>query len=474
MKKSQIAVIIGFNLFMFLGVLVLSGCSGGKEEASNTTSTTRTLEVLATTVQSGGTGIDAGTDVAVTADGDAIVTGVFSDTATFGSTTLIGAGNTDVFVGKVSSRVGWWEWVAQIGGIGSDAGFGVSVTSDGGAIVTGEFADTATFGSTTLTSNGDRDVFVGKVSSTGVWEWVVQSGGTGYDSGFGVAVTSDGGAIVTGEFTDTATFGSTTLTSKGDAFVGKVSSTGVWEWVVQSGGTPFDSGFGVSVTSDGGAIITGEFADTATFGSTTLTSNGEGDVFVGKVSSTGVWEWVVQSGGTLSDAGYSVAVTSDGGAIVTGWFTYTATFGSTTLTSGGDQNVFMGKISSIGLWEWLAQSGGTGSDAGYSVAVTSDGGAIVTGWFTNTASFGPTTLTSKGDRDVFVGKVSSIGLWEWVAQSGGIGSDGGDGVAVTSDGGAIVTGWFNGRATFGYRSLTSSGGEDVFVGKISSTGVWES
>ena len=47
--------------------------------------------------------------------------------------------------------------------------FGVSVTSDGGAIVTGSFEGTPTFGSTTLTSNGAKDVFVGKISAAGVW-----------------------------------------------------------------------------------------------------------------------------------------------------------------------------------------------------------------------------------------------------------------------------------------------------------------
>ena len=89
----------------------------------------------------------------------------------------------------------------------------------------------AMFGSTTLTSSGDSDVFVGKVSTAGVWVWVAQAGDTGADRGVGVGVTSDGGVIVTGEFAGSAMFGSTTLTSSGDwdVFVGKISATGVWD-----------------------------------------------------------------------------------------------------------------------------------------------------------------------------------------------------------------------------------------------------
>ena len=119
---------------------------------------------------------------------------------------------------------------AQAGGTGRDGGFGVSVTSDGGAIVTGGFRDMATFGSATLTGNVELDVFVGKISAAGVWEWVIQAGGTGWDVGYDVSVTSDDGAIVAGYFSGTARFGSTILTSNGarDVFVGKISATGVW------------------------------------------------------------------------------------------------------------------------------------------------------------------------------------------------------------------------------------------------------
>ena len=319
----------------------------------------------------------------------------------------------DVFVGKISAT-GVWEWATQAGGTGLDGGFGVSVTSDGGAIVTGGFRDMATFGSATLTGNVELDVFVGKISAAGVWEWVIQAGGTGWDVGYDVSVTSDDGAIVAGYFSGTARFGSTKMTSNGarDAFLGKISAAGEWEWVTQAGGTGRDGGFGVSVTSDGGAIVTGEFGGTATFGSTKMTSNGELDVFVGKISAAGVWEWATKAGGTGLIDGGGVSVTSDGGAIVSGVFAGTATVGSATLTSNGRKNdVFVGKISATGVWEWATQAGGTGLDGGFGVSATSDGGAIVTGEFGVTATFGSTILTSNGAKDVFVGKISAAGVW---------------------------------------------------------------
>ena len=90
---------------------------------------------------------------------------------------------------------------------------GVSVLADGSSIVTGEFGGTVTFGSTTLTSAGGYDVFVAKLDPSGNYEWATPAGGTGYEFGNSISVLADGSSIVTGRFEGTATFGSTTLTS---------------------------------------------------------------------------------------------------------------------------------------------------------------------------------------------------------------------------------------------------------------------
>ena len=117
--------------------------------------------------------------------------------------------------------------------------------------------------------------------------WATQAGGTSSDIGRGVSALPDGSSIVTGDFQGTATFGSTTLTSGApppttDVFVVKVDPSGAYVWATQAGGTLSDVGYGVSALPDGSSIVTGDFRDTATFGSTTLTSAGSADVFVAK------------------------------------------------------------------------------------------------------------------------------------------------------------------------------------------------
>jgi hypothetical protein len=130
-------------------------------------------------------------------------------------------------------------------------------------------------------------VFVAKVGPSGAYVWATQAGGSSGDIGQGISALPDGSSIVTGYFQGTATFGSTTLTSGApppttDVFVVKVDPSGAYVWATQAGGTSGDVGYGVSALPDGSSIVTGDFRGTATFGSTTLTSGGAADVFVAK------------------------------------------------------------------------------------------------------------------------------------------------------------------------------------------------
>lgn len=59
---------------------------------------------------------------------------------------------------------------------------------------------------------------------------------------------------------------------------------------------------------------------------------------------------MVATGGTLSDSGTGVSTLPDGGAIVAGYFDGTATFGTTTLTSAGNYDVFVARIDASGAW----------------------------------------------------------------------------------------------------------------------------
>ena len=186
-----------------------------------------------------------------------------------------------------------------------------------------------------------------------------------------------------------------------------MSSSGSWQWAVKPDGSDGTAGYGIAVDSSGNAYATGEFGGTASFGSTNLTSSGGGDIFVAKLSSTGSWQWAVKAGGSSGDdVGNGIAVDSSGNTYVTGSFSGTATFGSTSLTGSGGDDIFFAKLNSSGSWQWVVKLDGieapvpsTGLNG---IAADSYGNLYVTGFFTGTATFGSTSLNSSGNSDIFI------------------------------------------------------------------------
>eukprot|EP00900_Chrysochromulina_parva_P015771 jgi/Chrpa1/24195/Chrysochromulina_OHIO_Genome00027074-RA len=360
----------------------------------------------------------------------------------------------------------------QAGGGFYDKGNGIAHDGAGGALVTGFFSGNASFGSMSLTSRGSVDAFVMHVTSSGAIDWAVQAGGASYDKGTGIAHDGAGGALVTGSFSGKASFGSMSLTSRGsaDAFVMHVTSSGAIDWAVQAGGATDDEGTGIAHDGTGGALVTGFFSGKASFGSMSLTSHGSADAFVMHVTSSGAIDWAVQAGGASYDKGTGIAHDGAGGALVTGSFIGNASFGSMSLTSRGSVDAFVMHVTSSGAIDWAVQAGGASNDKGNGIAHDGAGGALVTGFFSDEASFGSMSLTSQGFVDAFVMHVTSSGAIDWAVQAGGASYDKGNAIAHDGAGGALVTGLFSGKASFGSMSLTSRGGDDAFVMHVTSSG----
>ena len=196
------------------------------------------------------------------------------------------------------------------------------------------------------------------------------------------------------------------------------------------------------------------------------------------------------------DVGFGVAGLADGTSLVSGMFYGTATFGpgepiETTLTSAGEDDMFVAKYNRDGTLAWAKRAGGTDSDWAEGIALAADGGAFVTGPFGEygtpvgyAAMFGAgepneTTLISAGEHDVFVARYNPDGTLAWATRAGGASTDAASGIAALPDGTAVVTGWFSGMsdggtATFGpgepNETTLTDDAADIFVAKYNPDG----
>ena len=363
-------------------------------------------------------------------------------------------------------------FAVTFGGTGNDVATGIAVDSSGNSYITGYFNGTVDFGGGDVTSAGDSDIFVLKLDSSGTFQWVKTFGGTSADFGIGIDVDSSENSYVTGHFSGTVDFGGGDVTSAGnyDIFVLKLNSSGSFQWANSYGGTGFDYGNAIGVDSSGNSFITGGFVGTVNFGGGNVTTAGNTDIFVLKLNSSGTFQWANSYGGSGQDYGYGIAVDSSGNSYITGYFRNTVDFGDGNVSSAGFTDIFVLKLNSSGTFQRVNTYGSISADYGYGIAVDSSGNSYITGYFANTIDFGGGNVTTNGNWDVFVLKLNSSGVFQWVNTYGGTALDYGYGVAVDSSGNSYATGAFFLTVDFGGGDVTSAGGADIFVLKLNSSG----
>ena len=360
----------------------------------------------------GGTGSANGASIAVDGSGNVYVAGDFSGSnIIFGTDTLTNAfpGGPEIFIAKFDAS-GNALWAVHAGGSGTDAARSIAVDGSGNCYVTGSFSSMTgiTFGSTTLTNAGQEDIFIAKFDASGNTLWAKSAGGSGSDISSSICVDGSGNCYITGIYQSSSiTFGSTTLTTTdGTLFVVKYNGSGTAQWASGGIAGPID----IAVDGSGNTYICGNFSGSATFGSTTLTGAGNTDMFIAKYNSSGSAVWATGAGGTDYEGAYSLWVDGIGNIYVDGYFQgVSLTLGSTTLTSAGSSDVFVAKYSSAGNVLWAKSAGGTGSDLVYGLAVDGSGNSYSIGvYYSTSISFGSSTLTNAGSTDIFVAKLSGV------------------------------------------------------------------
>ncbi len=155
--------------------------------------------------------------------------------------------------------------------------------------------------------------------------------------------------------------------------------------------------------------------------------------------------------------GNAAKTDSDGNTYITGTFSSTTDFdpGPETynLSSKGGQDIFVMKLDKNGRLLWVFSFGSTGAEeVGRSIAIDPWGDVCVTGYFENTVDFDPSeniyNLTSKGGQDLFVLKLSAQGEFRWARSAGSADNDVSLALATDSEGNIITTGWFHDSVDF--------------------------
>lgn len=360
-----------------------------------------------------------------------------------------------------------YNWAVNFGGTNQDYGNAIATDADGNICVAGDFQGTADLdpgaGTKNLTSSGQRDIYVSKLSPTGNLIWAYKMGSSADDVPHGIAIDDAGYFYLVGRYHFTVDFdpkaGTANQTAAGlsDVFIAKYDTSCSLKWVRTFGSNSSDRGNAVAYDGNNGIYFTGGFSNTVNLGSTVLTSTGSNDVFVARYDTAGNKVWAFGMGNIGADNGYGIAVDADTNVYVTGHFRSSVDFDpsgntNTLTTSGNSNDVFVAKYDAQGNHKFAFQIGASGEDYGYGIAVNSRNELGITGVFEQQVDFDPGTgtnnMTGMGAQDAFTLCTDTAGNFLWATQVGSSGND--LGAAITSDtaGNFVAAGAYLDTASF--------------------------
>lgn len=309
-------------------------------------------------------------------------------------------------------------------------------------------------------------LFIGVSMEAQTFQWAKRMGSTSSDYSKSVITDDSGNVYTAGVFRGTADFdpgvGVYNLISTPnsyDVFIQKLDSAGNFIWAVTFGGNSTEDVSCITRDLSGNIYITGVFNNDTDFdpgpGIFNLTCFGTTDIFINKLDPSGGFLWAKQMGGTLEDNSLSIFVDANKNVYTTGYFKGTADFepglGLFNLTSLGNEDIFISKLDSNGIFVWAKSMGSASSDESQSIAVDQLGNVYTAGLFYGTTDFDPNIGVfnlSASSSDVFISKLDANGAFVWAKQIGGTQNQEGKSIRISPFGDIYIAGKFRNTVDF--------------------------
>ena len=367
---------------------------------------------------------------------------------------------------------------------------GVLTDKSGNIYVAGDFiGKTKLVPSVSLTSKGEKDLFVVKFDSKGKLLWYRSMGGPKTEQIISFRIDSLGNVYLSGVYgrrTSYMTFFTNLSTATKTlkpipnysyaTYVAKISTAGKLEWANAIGGGRYNNEGFLAVTPSG--VATFAFGPQRTQSTRSLLCNGVNlyrpkdpvsehtQTGVVQIDTKGKCSWGRLGGDLMTNqptVPQWIQTDAKGDSYVFGLFRGRVTFGSFTLTGGqGDKapySFYNVKLNAKGAFT-DAKKLDSELPAPYPFWAKYDaqGNLYITFFFTTTITIGKTKYTPKNPagttsgpykRDILVLKYSSTGTLLWAKQFGGTSNDYPSSIFITSKGQLIITGACQGDAEFG-------------------------
>jgi hypothetical protein len=266
-----------------------------------------------------------------------------------------------------------------------------------------------------------------------------------------------------------------------DVIIVKFNNAGKRIWATYYGGNHDEAAVGMAIDPAGDIYITGTTHSAGGMATNdTFKFPSYGGAFLAKFTGNGTRVWGTYFGGNITAVGTDVATDLYGNVFITGYTNSYAGIASKGAfqenRGGGDEDGYLAKFNSKGLFRWSTYYGGTGNDEPLALATDRAGNVFMTG-----STQSDTGMVTKGSHqaiygdslDVFLAKFDSSGSRLWATYYGGTRSEVCHGMATDSAGDVYIAGITLSPASIAsvgaYQTAIANRGND-FLAKFNSSG----
>lgn len=309
-----------------------------------------------------------------------------------------------------------FQWAGSFAGnSGANSANDLVVNKNGHVFSTGSFVLKTDFNPSqnatdTFFLNGSSslyysNIFVSRLNANGQHVWTKEIKGNSQNKGKSIAMDHNGNLYITGEYNGVTDFdpntGVTSLVNSG-CFVLKLDSVGNFIWVKEFKGSFSGSVSGNSVEVDklGNVIIGGEFTDVVDFNPGSAVVNltcslSDKDGFICKLDNNGNFMWVKHITSTAEDLVLSNVCDNQNNVyscgIYSGIVDFNTGVGTETITTQGQKDLFIIKHDANGNYVWTKTVGGIAEESVGAITLDANQNIYLAGGFSNKVDFNPST-----------------------------------------------------------------------------------
>ena len=330
--------------------------------------------------------------------------GTFINSINFGNDITLSSpynNKQEIFVARMDLN-GNFIWAKQGGSSGIDNRTYTFVEPDGDVLLAGKLENAGNIDTTNIPAGG----FLARFDCNGILKWAEHkfSGPENYK----ISISFIGTDLIMGglyrqnpSFIDTVTL---MPLNSSDGYITRMDSLGRIKWIKDIKGDSSDAVLGISIDSMSNIYITGYFQDSISINGTIMVNDAR-DLLLVKLNANGNLIWARQAFAENFVMGSSIKSNSNGDNYIIGQYGGSALFGSYNISTTNAYDMFLTRFNNTGTCLGITHFG---QASGSCLALNNAGNAICAGVFLNTVKIGDSTLTSYGQQDIYIARSDAI------------------------------------------------------------------